>query len=325
MTSSSYPPTICDLSIIIVNWNTRDLLANCLDSIYSSSSPLNSEVIVLDCASSDHSPDMIRRQFPQVTLIESETNLGFAAGNNLAIRQAGGNHILLLNPDTLVLDSALARLSAALHNYPGLGIVGAQLLNVDGSFQHSCGQYPSLRTETPLLNRFTHMKRQPYLEALQDQIPSMLAVDWVSGACLMSKREVFENIGLLDEDFWLYTEEADFCYRAQAAGWAVASIPEARVTHIAQAASRQKFTMTLLFFHQSRVRFIAKHHGSFQAKRAKQITATKALMWQQIPNRSPLCRAYGPDLTAKQIRSAYHQLHEAMSMSLEALLSTRWQ
>jgi GT2 family glycosyltransferase len=324
MALNSFPPANCDLSIIIVNWNTRKLLAQCLDSLFLAPQWIDLEVIVLDSASDDGSAAMVQQQFPQVRLIESEKNLGFAGGNNLALRQARGRHILLLNPDTIVHDNALIDLYDTLEKYPALGVVGAQLLNTDSSLQQSWGIFPSLRTEIPLLNRLSRMKHQPALGTHLDDKSTLLPVDWVSGACLMSKRDVFEQIGLLDEDFWLYTEEADFCFRAQAVGWKVASLPQARISHVARAASRQKFTETMLYFYQSRIRFISKHQGAFQAKIAKRILAIKARLWRQEPYRSPLYLAYGSDLTEEQIRTAYRRLIKVMSMPLEALLSTRW-
>ena len=149
------------------------------------------------------------------------------------------------------------------------------------------------------------------------------SVDWVSGACLMIKREVIEAIGLLDESFWLYTEETDWCYRARAAGWDVLLAPQAQVYHLARAASRQRFLVTMLHFYQSRVRFIRKHQGDKQANGVRRLYQLKARLWQLRSDGSPLAQAY-PSLPLAEIRAAYRQLQHAMSQPLDRLLAARW-
>ena len=324
MTSIIFPPAEYDLSIIIVNWNTRDLLTECLGSIFTISHNISFEVIVVDSASDDGSPAMVRHNFPRVELVESEVNLGFAGGNNAAIGIATGHYLLLLNPDTVVHGQTLVNLYSALELYPVLGIVGAQLYNVDGSRQESYGIFPGMLTEIPLLNRLARMGNQPLLERELDPQTLLLPVDYVSGACLMTKREVLEEIGLLDEDFWLYTEETDLCYRARAAGWGVGSLPQTKVTHVARAASGQRFRKTMLFFYQSRVRFILKHHGHVRAGFIQNLTIGKAILWGRFPKRSPLYAAYGSKLSDEEIRSAYIDLRDAFSVPLSTLLATTW-
>lgn len=336
----------CDLSILIVNWNTRELLAGCLQSVISNRLPVNgnqtsvtarpssepasqghrlpiTEVVVVDNASSDGSAAMVRERFPWVILIESPDNLGFAAGNNLALTAAQGEYVLLLNPDTVVTEGSIARLWQVLAAQPAAGIAGAQLLNADGTLQTSIGVFPSLGSELPLLNR----RLSPMRGALQVSTPegdlAVQSVDWVSGACLMIKREVVDAIGPLDEDFWLYTEETDWCYRARAAGWDVLLVPQAQVYHLARAASRQRFVTTMLHFYQSRVRFIRKHHGDTQGEMAKRLLWLKARLWQARPHNSPLAQAY-PELSLTDIRAAYEQLQQAMSQRLDLLMSSQW-
>lgn len=325
MTLQLFEPVQCDLSIIIVNWNTREQLADTLLSLSEKGEGLVSEVILLDCASGDGSANMVEKRFPHVRLIRSSTNLGFARGNNVAIRSAAGKIILLLNPDTIVHDNALEAMWGALEEFPKLGIVGAQLLNRDGSRQLSYGPFPSLQSEIPVLNRIDVMGLQSALRQRGIAENGLVTVDWVSGACLMTRREIFEVVGLLDEAFWLYTEEADFCYRVQKAGWGVATAPAARITHIGQAASRQRYRETMLYFYQSRVRFVAKHQGSVAAKLVKVILAAKAQVWQRMPSRSPLQRAYGALLEEGEIRDAYRQLFSLMTMPVEKLLSCTWE
>ena len=315
------------LSIIIVNWNTRELLVACLASVAAEVARLDQgevETFVVDNASTDGSADMVRERFSWVRLIESRENLGFAAGNNLALQHAGGECVLLLNPDTVVTAGALARLQQVLAAHPMTGIAGAQLLNADGSFQMSTGVFPCLRSELPLINRRLSPVRGTFRVDTLGGKTVVQSVDWVSGACLMIKRKVVEAIGPLDESFWLYTEETDWCYRARAAGWDVLLVPQSQVYHLARAASGQRFVFTMLHFYQSKVRFIHKHCGSRQASLMKTVLRVKAEIWRRRPVGSPLRGAY-PDLSLAEIQSAYHTLLGAMSQPLDSLLASKWQ
>lgn len=335
-----------DLSVIIVNWNTRDLLAECLRSIVRSQGldfrfqepgassqrqetltpdpcPLTTEIFVVDNASSDGSAAMVRELFPWVRLIESPNNLGFAAGNNLALRHATGQYILLLNPDTVVTEGAIERLWQVLAAQPAAGIAGAQLLNADDSPQMSVGVYPSLWSELPLVNRrLNPMRSTRQLSTARSDL-IVQSVDWVSGACLMIKRQVVETIGLLDENFWLYTEETDWCYRARAAGWNVLSVPDVKIYHLARAASGQRHVFTMLHFYQSRIRFARKHYGAAHAVVMKQVLRTKAAIWRRRPARSPLRGAY-PDLTDEDVIAAYRQLADGLALPLSEFLESKW-
>lgn len=318
-----------DLSIIVVNWNTRDLLAGCLASVKSDQLSVNghqspiTEVIIVDNASTDGSADMVRERYPWARLIESRDNLGFAAGNNRALSEARGEYLLLLNPDTVVTEGAITLIWKVLSGFPQAGIAGAQLLNADGSKQMSTGVFPSLWSELPLINRRLRPMRGALIVNTPNGNLAVQAVDWVSGASLMIKRQVIQAVGPLDESFWLYTEETDWCYRARAAGWDVLLVPQAQVYHLARAASRQRFVTTMLHFYQSRVRFIRKHHGDMQGEMAKRLLWLKARLWQARPDNSPLAQAY-PDLSLTDIRAAYVQLQQAMSLSLDLLLSSKW-
>jgi len=310
-----------DLSIIIVNWNTSDLLANCLHSVSATVRDLDYEVIVLDNASTDNSADMVRTRFPQVKLIESRANLGFARGNNVALDYTSGKYVLLLNPDTVVLDLAINLLYEALETYPFLGAVGAQLLNSDGSDQDSWGPFPNLLTEVPLLNRLTRGASRPLMDAAGHPIPSLIAVDWLSGACVLLKRSAVEQVGLFDEGYWLYTEEVDWCFRARAAGWGIAFEPGVRVIHIRQAASRQRYAETAQYFYLSRLRFLKKHVGKLHAQIALVVLWLKVSAWIAMPKISPLSRAF-PDLSVSDVRSAYRRLLKRVVSPLDTLLAS---
>lgn len=308
------------LSVIIVNWNTCELLENCLYSLFEELQRFdNPEVIVVDNASTDGSAAMIKGQFPCVRLIENAKNLGFAAANNIALREARSESICLLNPDTIVIDHALKSLWNVLHSRPNVGIVGAQLLNADGSAQASVGTFPSIWSELPLINRpLSSMQACNRIE-LSSDVLFVKSVDWVSGACLMTKRDIIESIGFLDEGFWLYTEETDWCFRCKVAGWDVLLVPQAQVQHLARAASRQRFVETMLHFYRSRVRFVHKHRGRRQAEGIRTVLRVKSAIWGVRPQMSPLHKVYA-DLSDNEIRCAYRLLRRELSLSLDAYL-----
>jgi hypothetical protein len=175
------------------------------------------------------------------------------------------------------------------------------LLNPDGSEQESWGIFPSLWTELPMLNRW--LRGAPQLLAAEEPA-SPLVVDWVSGASLMMRRQTLEQVGKLDESYWLYTEEADWCYRARKAGLEIALVPSAQVTHVARAASRQRLAETMIHYYRSRLRFIVKYHGTLQGIGSRLIFTCKAALWAISPARSPLIRAM-PDLPLADVRRAY--------------------
>ncbi len=219
-----------DLSIIIVNWNTKTLLIQCLSSIFEKTKGLKIEVIVVDNDSQDGSVSEVKKAFPHVHIIGNERNLGFAKGANQGLQKASGRNILLLNPDTQVKNGAVERLMSFMDGHLDVGAIGAQLLNLDGSKQNSIANFPSLATE--LLNKSLlrwlfpkkyPSKRRNYVEPIE--------VDSVIGACMMVRRDAINQVGLLDEDYFLFLEETDWCYRMERAGWKVYHIPHAEVFH----------------------------------------------------------------------------------------------
>jgi GT2 family glycosyltransferase len=207
-----------DLSIIILSWNTRDLLEKCLRSVACPHADIATEVIVVDNASEDDSREMVRSLFPEVHLLVNLQNLGFGAGNNTAIPYASGRYLLFLNSDTVVTPGALSAMVRYADAHPDIGILGAKLLNGDGSLQYSCRRYPNLGTgffrNTPLgrlfpKNRFTI----DYLMQDWDHTTPR-DVDWLSAAALMIRRPLAEQLGGFDEDFFMYCEDVDLCWRA---------------------------------------------------------------------------------------------------------------
>lgn len=263
-----------DLSVIIVSWNVKDLLARCLASVYRGAEGLEVEAIVIDNASSDSSAAMVSQSFPQVQLLVNQGNRGFTVAANQGLRQATGRYWLLLNPDTEVLGDALAQMVAYLEAHPAVGVVGPQLLNPDGSVQSSRRRFPTLATalvESTILQRYfpqAALLRRYY--CLDQSDAEENEVDWLVGACLMVRREVAAHVGLLDERFFMYSEELDWCYRIKKAGWRVAYLPQARVIHHYGQSSARDLPHRHIYFQDSKCRFFTKHRGPLvgQALRA---------------------------------------------------------
>lgn len=248
------PQTVPDVSIIVVNWNTRTLLAGCLGSIAQSNDDLDVEVFVVDNGSTDGSREMVRQEFPDVNLITSTENLGFARANNRAIRVSHGRYALLLNSDTVVQPGALQAMVHFADQHPEAGVIGCRLLNADGSLQPSWAQFPTLWSE--LIGR-NFRKRRPVIEDLAYR------VDWVGGACLLARRKAIEMVGLLDEDFFMYSEEADWCFRMAKRGWAVYYFSGAEVIHFGGGSSRRAGDEMLVQLYRSKLLFFRKHYGPY--------------------------------------------------------------
>ncbi|MBE1281856.1 MAG: glycosyltransferase [Rhodobacteraceae bacterium] len=220
-----------DLSIVIVNWNTADLLRDCLASVQAGLTGLKAEVLVVDNASSDTSVEMVRNNFTWVTLLENTENLGFAAGNNVALRKAKGRYVMLLNTDTLVHEAVLPDAVAWLDRHPDVGVMGPKVLNEDGSVQPSCSAYPSLKHLTMQAFGLTKFSRLDSYRMTGWERSSERRVDVISGAAMFVRRSAIEQVGLLDESFFFYGEETDWCHRFGQAGWGLAFVPIPSVTH----------------------------------------------------------------------------------------------
>lgn len=220
-----------DLSIVIVNWNTRDMLRDCLQSVDAGKGSLKLEVFVVDNASSDASAEMVRAEFPHVHLIENKKNLGFAAGNNVALKQAVGRFVMLLNTDTLVHGNVLSEAVAWLDAHPDVGVIGPRVLNSDGSVQPSCSAFPSLKFLTMQVFGLTRIARLDKYRMTGWDRSSERKVDVISGAAMFVRRAAMDDVGLLDEAFFFYGEETDWCHRFGCAGWKLVFVPIPEVTH----------------------------------------------------------------------------------------------
>lgn len=269
------------ISAVIVNWNTRDYLARCLEALYAGAQGLSLETWVVDNASSDGSQEMVLQRFPQVRLLENAGNVGFGRANNQALQQAQGETLLLLNSDAFLLPGALPLLYQRLSQHPEAGLTAPQLLYEDGSLQRSCYAFPTLTTElwqTLYLDRVFARSRVfgRYLMTYWD-MQDAREVDVVMGACLLLRREALQQVGFFDEQFFMYSEEVDLCYRLHRAGWKARYEPEAQAVHVWGGSSRRVKTETLLRLYRSRVQFFRKHYGGLTAGLYKGVLALNGL------------------------------------------------
>ncbi len=257
-----------DLSVVIVNWNVRDLLRQCLRLILDTQC-LTLETIVVDNASTDGSVEMVRAEFPGVHLITNADNRGFPAANNQGIAAAQGGYVLLLNPDTEVVGDALATMVAYAEAHPDVGIVGPQLLTPDGSVQSSRRRFPTLATaffESTWLKPYAPRRLLERYEFLDRPDDVAQDVDWLYGAALMARREAVEQVGPMDEGFFMYSEELDWCRRFREAGWRVVYLPTAQIVHHGGKSSEQVIAARHIHFQTSKVRYFRKYHGRVAAE-----------------------------------------------------------
>jgi GT2 family glycosyltransferase len=222
-----------DLAVVVVSYNARDLLERCLRSVQASLGGYSHEIVVVDNASEDGSPELVASAFPNVTLVRSPENRGFAAGVNHGISASTARYVLLLNSDATIDGAAISALVRSMDEHPTAGAAGGMLLNPDGSFQGSYADFPTLASETILatgLSRWLLPATFPSHPVEQSQ--TLRTVDWVCGAVMLLRRRAIEEIGPFDEAFFMYAEEVDWCYRARQRGWSVLYVPEARIVHL---------------------------------------------------------------------------------------------
>ena len=252
---------LTDLSIIIVSYNARDDLDRCLASLHECPPSVRHEIIVVDNASNDGSADAARK-WPDVRVIESGDNRGFAAGNNIGIRASIGQHLLLLNSDTIVPKGAIDALLSELHRYADLAIVGPRLVDGEGRAELSFGRMISPVTE--LRQRRLVRAHQAGDRSMSRQIEALTREqhwpDWVSGACLLVRRADAEAVGLLDERYFMYTEDVDFCAAVRARGRRVLFTPAAEVVHLRGRSVRSAPVATRAAYRRSHLAFYEKHH-----------------------------------------------------------------
>jgi GT2 family glycosyltransferase len=261
-----------DVSIIVVNWNTCDFLRACLKSVYQQAIGVTFEVIVVDNASADGSAAMVESEFPQVKLIQNDTNKGFAAANNEGITIAKGKYVLLLNSDTVILNNAIDKTISFADAHPKAGVVGCRVLNPDRTLQLTCFMFPSvlnmLLSATYLYkvfprNRFFGRERITWWNRDDEK-----EVDVVTGCFMFIRRQAIEQVGVMDERFFVYGEETDWCYRSKRAGWKVLFTPEPQIIHFGGQSSKQIAPKMALQLRGSILQFMHKHHSWLEYKLA---------------------------------------------------------
>ena len=257
-----------DLSIIIVNHKTKNLLEQCLNSIYSENYHFSYEVSVVDNDSKDSSIEMVKKKFPQVKLIENNNNLGFAAANNQALRRSNARYLLLINPDTVVLPDSLNVMMEFMDEHHEAGIAGCKLLNPDYSLQYSCRKFSNFATFflrgihlDSIFPNNTILRKYMMFDWDHNEVRE---VEWVLGSCMMVRKKAIEQVGMLDENFVLYFEDQDWCYRMWKHGWKVYYVPQAQMIHYYQRRSAKQFLNVSTWTHiKSMLYFFKKHYLQF--------------------------------------------------------------
>jgi len=256
---------VVDLSIIIVSYNVRHHLRECLLSIYRSTKGTSFEIIVVDNNSGDGSVDMVKSEFPAVRLIENSQNFGFAKATNQGLKENRGRHILLLNPDTIVLPNALDKMVEFMEANPQAGALGCRLLYPDGRLQPSCRSFPTLTTaffeNTGLEKLFPRNKVIGRHRIGYWGHNDIREVDQPTGAALMVRREIIAQVGLMDEQFYIYYEDIDWCFRIKKRGWKIYFIPLAQIIHYGGQSAGLNMAKMRIQGYKSRHKFFRKHYG----------------------------------------------------------------
>jgi GT2 family glycosyltransferase len=252
-----------NLSIVIVTWDSEEFIRNCLDSIFLSQGNFTSEVIVVDNGSSDETAKIVEQFYPQVNLIQNKKNLGYAKANNQGMEKAKGEHILLLNPDTQVLEDALSLMSEFMEENPKIGALGPKLLNPDKSVQASCREFPTFST---LIWEFSGLSRLFPRSRVFGRwrmgyfnFDTQRETDQPMGSCLMLRRATLEDVGAFDENFVMFFNDVDLCFRIKKGGWKIYFYPEAKVIHYKGASTRKVRAKMIWLSHLAFYKFFKKH------------------------------------------------------------------
>ena len=256
-----------DVSVIIINYKTPELLLQCIDSLYKYEDSSQFEIIVLDNDSQDNSVSLVRKKYPDIILIEAPANFGFAKGNNIAVKASTSAYLFFLNSDTILTAPVLAQLIANLKSSPAASLVAPRLLNEDKSVQASVFKFPTVMRAVfeslflvsifPASTLFGDYRNFDYKKPM--------AVDYVSGACFLMQKSLFEQVNGFDESFFMYAEEADMMLRLAKLGYQCYYHPVGDIIHLGGASSGKKDAFKAIFF-ESQVRFFKKHYGAIGLK-----------------------------------------------------------
>lgn len=254
-----------DVSVVIVSWNAKHFLKECLGALADSRTALRTEVIVVDNASTDGSPEMVETDFPRVKLLKSNQNLGFAKANNIGIRESAGRYVSLINSDVKVLGNCLDPLAAYLDQHPEVGNVGPRMLNRDLTLQSNCRQFPTLWNNFCEASGLSRVFRKTSFFSGEHMFffphDRQLAVDVLVGCFWMVRKETFEDVGLLDEDFFIYAEDVDWSKRCWDAGWRIVFFPGAQAIHYRGGSSANDPARFAAEQQRAVLHYWEKHHG----------------------------------------------------------------
>lgn len=274
------------LSIVIVNWNTREMLRECLQSVFMTTGALDFEVIVVDNASEDGSVAMVKADFPQAHLICNTENRGFAAANNQGFAVSAGEHILLLNSDTIVHEDVLEKSVEWLDTHPDVGAMGCRVLNTDGSVQKTCSMYPSLLNQFLLTSGLSKLSWPRFFSRYQMdgwQRDDEREVEVISGCYLLVRKTVIDEVGVLDESFFFFGEETDWCKRMRDAGWVLMFAPVGEITHHGGGSVKSLNDKRDVMLSEAIIRLHRKHSGLVGALAAFVIilsfNGSRAIAW----------------------------------------------
>jgi len=272
------------LSIVIINWNDKKVLSGCLESIYKQTNKIDFEVIISDNGSTDDSLQFVKKNYPQALIIENNDNLGFAKGNNSGIKHSRGEYVLILNPDTIILNGALDRFVAWADKHPQVGAFGLRVLNPDGSFQNCARPFPTV---------WRYWIAALYLRSLAYISPifysdtytgwngnSERKIDWQSGCCIMFRNSVLKQVGVFDPRFFYHYEEVDLCFRIHKTGLDILYTPDSSITHLGGQSVGKfpiRFALEKL---RNRYRYFHKHYGMSEANKCKHATHAYILLRQ---------------------------------------------
>lgn len=253
-----------DLSIIIVNWNTREITKKCLESIFKYTEGIKFEVIVIDNASEDDSVKTIRSEFPEVIIIQNNSNRGFATANNQGMEIAKGLYFLLLNSDTLIFNNALKKVVGFADSNPSAGLIGCRVLNADKSLQPTCFMYPgpinllfSVFYLEKLFPKSKIFAREKMTWWNRDSIRN---VEVITGCCILANQDAVNSVGTMDDAFFMYGEETDWCFRFKKAGWKILFYPDAEIIHLGGQSSKKAKPVMILQLRAGILQFIKKQY-----------------------------------------------------------------
>lgn len=260
------PKKEIDLSIVIVNFNTGKFIFRCLEFIKKNPPQKSYEIFVVDNNSKDNSIEFIQKHYPEVKLIKNSLNFGFSYANNQAIIRSRGRYILILNPDTVVTKGAIDKMVEFMDRNQDAGVGGAKMLNFNGSIQYSCRRFPTLFYvffgRQSAIIKFLPSNRisRKYLMMDEDYSTSM-EVDWVFGASMILRRKALEEVGVFDEDYFIFLEDTDLCYRMREKGWKVYFIADAVIFHHLGVTREHFWKTTLLNHNLGMLKFFKKHYN----------------------------------------------------------------